>query len=106
MVAGALYRPGDPCLVAISSDGKTLVAGTGDGCLKVWDIDQPLSSKGAQTVPFGAQEESLHGLEFRLQPEVMWSPYREGWLVGSDSEWLLWVSEEFQDAVRAHTPKA
>ena len=75
MVAGALYRPGDPCLVAISSDGKTLVAGTGDGCLKVWDIDELLSSTGSQMVQW-------LGLQF----DIMWSPFREGWLVGPNSE--------------------
>ena len=94
VVTGPLCHPGGPCLVSVSSDGKTLIAGTGEGCLKVWDTDELLSSTGSQTVP-----------RLGLQSDVMWSPFREGWLVGPNSEWLLWVPEEFRDAIRAHTPK-
>ena len=83
VVTGPLYHPGGPCLVSVFSDGKTLVAGTGEGCLKVWGIDELLSSTGSQTVS-----------RLGLQSDVMWSPFREGWLVGPNSEWLVWVPEE------------
>jgi WD40 repeat protein len=77
LVAGPLKGHVDAInSVAYSTDGNRLVSGSQDHTVRVWDVQSMISTDPG--------------------PFENWSPDKDGWIVGSGGELLLWVRDDLR----------
>jgi len=75
--------PGSICAMAFSADGSSLISCSSDTMIRIWDVEAALSLSSSTSDD--------------LATKLAYTKLKDGWLLGSSGELLLWVPEEYRD---------
>ncbi|KAG8723034.1 hypothetical protein FRC09_005015 [Ceratobasidium sp. 395] len=93
--------------VACSPDGARVASGSSDQTVRIWDISESLAAASSES---SSSHHDTHISETALgtdksepdtqeQSNIYWTLDRQGWVVNSNQERLIWVPYQYRDTI-------